>query len=673
MGQSDQIEFFAATDVGRKRKHNEDNFLVDKDLGLYVVADGMGGHAAGEVASAMAVRVVHEVISGNRDLVTGATVDDGPRSERSAKQVLGLLEYAVHAASQRIHGEAQTDSKKRGMGTTLSLLLLAGSHAYVAHVGDSRVYMVRGGVVNRVTEDHTVANELLRLGMVAPDQVHKVPRKNAITRAVGVYQHVEVDTLTLEVLPNDQFLLCSDGLCGYLDEAEADLCHMLAGLSGDEAVKSLIDFANEQGGRDNITAVLLCVGGDEQADSGRVRRVTLKRDVMAAMPLFSRLNERELLRLMQVAYVRLYEAGEQVVQEGEPGYEMFVILAGRLQVSTGDAALRELTPGEHFGEMALIRSTPRSATVTATDPSELIALGRDDFFDIIRSEPLIAVKLLWQFMGVLANRLERTSADLRQAREQGGSPQAAEWIDDEPSLDPFAHGTPSPRLTIALSQPLPVIHVAEEEEDDGRPGNTPTFDDAPALAERLSPPPGEVPPVPSEVPEPSTERRVRDALTRMGISDGDEVDAKATQPGHRAAAEKRVQIDPKLAQRAKRSQKFSDTMPSVAGVRVGSKRTRVTEDEDAAAPLDSGEVQTPRGTPPTETADAEGAAADGQPDVRATEPRPAGARGPEFRPTKVTIPLNPDDSLRDELDALRKEFKARLAESRKERERKDSD
>jgi PPM family protein phosphatase len=475
MALADQIQFFAATDTGRKRAHNEDNFLVDRELGLYVVADGMGGHAAGEIASAIAVRAVHEVLSAQREMLQDRATR-GPQSEISSKQLLSLLDYAIQTASQRIYGEARTDARKRGMGTTVSMLLIVNSHGYVAHVGDSRIYLVRDGQPQQVTEDHTVANELLRLGMVTRDQLDKVPRKNAITRAVGVYQHAEVDTLTLEVLPKDQFLLASDGLCGYFDDTGEDIGRFLAPGDGDQVVKGLIDFANDHGGKDNITAVLVRLGGGDNSDSLRARRLQLKREMLAAMPLFSRLSERELLRVMQVADVYEYEPGEVVVHEGEHGERMFVTLQGKLSVSTNNQTVAEIGPGEHFGEMALIRSRPRSATIRALVRSEVITLKRGDFFEIIRTEPHIAVKLLWQFLGVIANRLEIANRDVSKARA-GERPPDRPWVDDEPSLDPFAQPVGLSRLSFhpPLQRDLEALAGLADA----------SFDDAPALAQRL--------------------------------------------------------------------------------------------------------------------------------------------------------------------------------------------
>ncbi len=409
----DNIRFFAATDVGKVREHNEDNFLVDKKLGLFIVADGMGGHAAGEVASAIAVRTVHEEVKKERGILESYMQG---QKDVTTRDVVALLEYAVQRACAKVHEEAQADVAKRGMGTTLSSLLVIGQKGFIAHVGDSRIYLMRGARVQQVTEDHTVINELIKRGKLSREQIDKVAQKNAITRAVGVYERVEVDTLVMEVLPADVFMLCSDGLCGYLEGAQ-ELAQPLA-FDGAAAPKALIDLANERGGKDNITAVVVKLGDDGAFDEGRARLLALKRDVLAKMPIFSKLSERELLRVMQAVEVRTYVDQGTVIREGEKGDELFIVLSGKVAVIRSEQVLAYLGPGEHVGEMALIRSVPRSATVRAQGPAELIAIRRADFFEILRKEHELAVKMLWQFLGVLADRLDQTSADLRHAKQE---------------------------------------------------------------------------------------------------------------------------------------------------------------------------------------------------------------------------------------------------------------
>ncbi len=413
---SDTIRFYAATDVGKVRDHNEDNFLVDKKLGLFIVADGMGGHAAGEVASAIAVRTVHEEIKREKELLDDYATGATGANKVTPKDVVALLEHAVQRACSKIHEEARADAAKRGMGTTLSSLLVVGTQGFIAHVGDSRIYLSRGGHAQQVTEDHTVYNELIKRGKLSKEQIEKVQQKNAITRAVGVYERVEVDTLVIELIAGDTLVLASDGLHGYLESPD-ELSEPLK-LEGDASVKALIALANERGGKDNITTVVVKVGEEGAVDAARAKRLALKRDVLANMPLFARLTERELLRVMQAVEVREYEDGATVIKEGDKGDELFIVLDGKVRVTRGEQVLTSLGQGEHVGEMALIRSVPRSATVVAVGHAELIAIRRADFFEILRKEHEIAVKMLWQFLGVLADRLDATNSQLHNAKRE---------------------------------------------------------------------------------------------------------------------------------------------------------------------------------------------------------------------------------------------------------------
>jgi serine/threonine protein phosphatase PrpC/CRP-like cAMP-binding protein len=412
---TEAIRFFAATDVGNVREHNEDNFLVDKKLSLFMVADGMGGHAAGEVASAIAVRTIHEEIKREKDLLADFLTGARGASKVTTKDILALMEHAVHRACSRIHEEAQADAQKRGMGTTLSALIILGTRGFIAHVGDSRIYLARGGGVQQVTEDHTVFNELIKRGKLTREQIEKVGHKNAITRAVGVYERVDVDTLMIEVLPGDQFLLASDGLTGYLETTD-ELAPYVA-QDGDTATKQLVDLAKTRGGKDNITVVLVRLGGEAKDDEA-AKRLALKREVLGRMPLFARLSDRELLRVMQSVEVKSFEDKAVIIREGDKGDELFIVLSGKVGVSRGGETLTRFGAGEHFGEMALIRAVPRSATVTSDGGAELIVIRRTDFFELLRTEHEIAVKMLWQFLGVLADRLDQTSSELRLAKQE---------------------------------------------------------------------------------------------------------------------------------------------------------------------------------------------------------------------------------------------------------------
>lgn len=437
------LRSWPATDVGRVRDHNEDSFLVDKKLNLYIVADGMGGHAAGEVASSMASRTVRDAIAAERDALLEFEQGHGGTTR---KDLLRLLEASVQQACSTVHNEGVKDESKRGMGTTLDAFLVIGSRGFIAHVGDARIYLYRQGSVHQLTEDHSLINELLKRGRLTREQIDKVQYKNAVTRAVGVYESVEVDVFDFDVLPGDRFLLCSDGLHGYLEESE--LPRLFEEIPETELTKHLIDLANQRGGKDNITAIVVRVPDDESGVDKLSREVNLKLDILHKMPLFRFVTYQELVRVLNITDVRAYEPGATVVDEGDDGDELFVVLTGRVKVHSGDTSLVELGPGQHFGEMALIDKAPRSASVTAVEESRLLAIKRRDFFDMIRKDHDVAVKLLWSFLGVLAKRLRTTSHELGQAREM----LAAEDMTHEVAGDATSPGSKS-----AISEMLEII------------------------------------------------------------------------------------------------------------------------------------------------------------------------------------------------------------------------
>ena len=209
-----KLIFGAGTDTGRVRDHNEDNFLVDRNNHIFVVCDGMGGHAAGEVASAMTVNAFREEIVRNLDLLKAYETHGDTTSRRA---VLDLMERAVGRACAEVFSRAQMSAQHRGMGTTIVALVIVAKRGFLAHVGDSRIYLLRQGQAHQLTEDHSLPNELIKQGRVQTDSGVPQRYKNAVTRAVGVYESVQVDTLDFDILPRDRFLLCTDGLHRYFD------------------------------------------------------------------------------------------------------------------------------------------------------------------------------------------------------------------------------------------------------------------------------------------------------------------------------------------------------------------------------------------------------------------------------------------------------------------------
>jgi serine/threonine protein phosphatase PrpC/CRP-like cAMP-binding protein len=407
----DRLSAWAQTNVGRVRDHNEDAFLVDEQLGLFAVADGMGGHAAGEVASKLALETVHRVVSAGLGRIRAVSNDEASREAR--RDVLRLLEEAAQAACAAVHEAGTADEQKRGMGTTLCALVTTQGHGFIVHVGDSRVYLVRGDKTHQLTQDHSLQNELLKRGKLTPDQIAQVKQKNALTRAIGVYASVDVDTLDFDILPGDRLLLCSDGLYSYLRKGE--LNSIFEGAP-DQAAQRLITLANQRGGHDNITAVVLATGDADPSEKDRLAK--LKLETLQNTHLFRFLNYQELVKVGNLTDVRHFVVEEPVFREGEVGDELFVVLSGSVRVHKGGTTILYLRQGEHFGEMALIDREPRSADVTAVEDTRVLVMKRPDFLYLIKHERDMAVKLLWQFLGVLSTRLRHTSRELGEARGQ---------------------------------------------------------------------------------------------------------------------------------------------------------------------------------------------------------------------------------------------------------------
>lgn len=260
------------TDVGLKRGHNEDNYLINEELNLFVVADGMGGHAGGEYASAIAVNTVEEIVTSlDPALAPTVSVEETSAQEDAPTDVEALdevteelpdtveltrhkLVHAIRLAGRRIFEKAKEQPEYHGMGTTAVVVLVEGVHAFVAHVGDSRVYLVRDGTIEQLTEDHSLVAEKIRHGLLTPEEARSHRMRNVITRSLGYQEDVDVDITVRRVRPGDHFLLCSDGLSGHVDDHE--IAELVSRLSPREAARALVELACDRGGEDNITAIV---------------------------------------------------------------------------------------------------------------------------------------------------------------------------------------------------------------------------------------------------------------------------------------------------------------------------------------------------------------------------------------------------------------------------------
>src|SRR5262245_10012349 len=243
----------ALSDVGMVRSGNEDSFFAHatKGGGLFIVADGMGGHAAGEVASEMAVQIVSREL-GTIHQLSG----QGPRDK---------VAESIRNANRAIYERTINESDKQGMGTTVSVLLVSGARWLIGQVGDSRVYLLRDGALTQLTKDHSYVQEQVDAGLLTPEQARYHPYSNVITRCVGANESVDVDIYRGDVLPGDVFLVASDGLTGMVDDRRLQQI-LLARSTPARIVDALIAEANGRGGLDNITAIVIQVGAVGASD-----------------------------------------------------------------------------------------------------------------------------------------------------------------------------------------------------------------------------------------------------------------------------------------------------------------------------------------------------------------------------------------------------------------------
>ncbi len=247
-----KIDFAERSDTGRIRDHNEDAIGSDGDIGLMVLADGMGGYNAGEVASGIAVQIVTELATEAAAREDRADIDEHSGLMRQSI----ILRDAVYRANKIIFQTAQSQTHCEGMGTTIVACMFFDNKVSIAHVGDSRAYRLRGGQFEQVTLDHSLLQELVDRGFYSAEEAQRSTNRNYVTRALGVEPTVEVEVHEHEVLPDDLYLLCSDGLPDMVEDEDIHLTISTFNASLDVVSQQLVELANNQGGRDNISVML---------------------------------------------------------------------------------------------------------------------------------------------------------------------------------------------------------------------------------------------------------------------------------------------------------------------------------------------------------------------------------------------------------------------------------
>ncbi|MFH2010740.1 MAG: cyclic nucleotide-binding domain-containing protein [bacterium] len=387
------------TDIGRKRDLNEDVFHLDNDVGVYVVCDGMGGHAAGEVAASTAVTAVREFLSERRDRLEACR-----RQEEPVSLALRLAEEAIQHANQQVWQLARQELKYRGMGCTITLVISLGYQAVMAHVGHTRLFLFRDGTLSQLSAEHTLVAELIRAGAVELAKRHESAHATTLTRVVGLQESVEADTLVVDLLAGDLLLLCSDGLTRGLESVDELGVHLAGEF--ESSADALVEEANTRGGQDNITAVVVRVltEGDEDAPIELVAEVGRQLDLLSAVPLFANLSFARLQRVRNLGRVLRVDADDTVVEQGEVVEELFLVLSGKLSIEQNEVHHGTLREGDTFGELNLVCRRPSEVSLVAAKPSTLLVIERGRFRKLIHRRPWLGVDLLEELFRLTCKR-----------------------------------------------------------------------------------------------------------------------------------------------------------------------------------------------------------------------------------------------------------------------------
>jgi PPM family protein phosphatase len=377
----------AVSDVGKVREHNEDSFSCDPDRGLFIVCDGMGGHAAGEVASALAVKTVKERWLAE-EIEKAVAVFTSAAEPDAQKQLMAALRSGAAAAHDAILAEAARDGEKHGMGTTLVAVRAVGGFAVFAHAGDSRAYLVRDKISMQLTEDHTLLARLLAAGIDVDTSGDGARFRSMLTNALGIGTECRVATFIMPLLHGDQLLLCSDGVSEYVGEAEIGEV-LVANPEPQKAAQRLVDLALDRGGSDNATALVARV---VQAPTGlSPARYKEDQEAIASSPLFAKLSPQQRLRALRIGIGREHGKGERLPAQTLGGRVAWVILDGELERAGAKVHKGALLYPESLVDDRLIE---RDQLAVASKDVRAIALRADDFRELCEDDAELGEALL---------------------------------------------------------------------------------------------------------------------------------------------------------------------------------------------------------------------------------------------------------------------------------------
>ncbi|MDF1662074.1 MAG: protein phosphatase 2C domain-containing protein [Planctomycetota bacterium] len=399
------ITAFGMSSVGRDRDNNEDRFLVNAGLGFYAIADGAGAGPGGEHAAGVAIAGAEAFLDGKRETLSAIRGQSGELQELRT-----LAREAVECAAARVN-ELTSENKLQFAATSLTMILVAGTHVAVAHVGDGRLYLYRDGKTHQLTDDHTIPAELARQGVIPQKNVNTHPFAKVLTRYLGSQESVIVDTLTFTALPEDRLLLCTNGASATVRDRGK-----LAGLFKDMAPRAMTEWIVEEGSKslsgDDCTALALDFGNEsDDSQDGLDSWVKVSHGVLKDSRLFEGLSFARRARILSHSKISVYEDGDALVEEGDVCSSLFIVLSGQLKLSAAGYDLRLVNAGGCLGESFLLEPRESRATVYAVGKAQVLELGSLKLFELCARRPRLGNLILKNLGRSLARRVYDLSGE----------------------------------------------------------------------------------------------------------------------------------------------------------------------------------------------------------------------------------------------------------------------
>ena len=397
------------TDKGLARKNNEDSLLEVPELGLFAVADGMGGELCGEIASETAVNALRDFVTENRAVIDAFQMNS---SAENKTQVLDMLADSLRNVNSKVFKEAEKRGIDGKMGTTLTVLLVIDRTGFMVHAGDSRLYMIRAGEVTQLSTDHTFINDYRRqFGDYSG--IFDAKFSGILTKAVGIQEYVEPEKLTFAILPEDKYLICSDGLYNGLGCDIPDFGDVFNSPFEDtqkekerlkEAMRNLTDVVYKNGAPDNVSMILISAFSLNENEVTGTREFIQKFDRIRSIELFKDLEYRELLAVMAQVEIRTYNKYDVISKTAAADRELFIILDGKVSALKGSRLLKTFHNGDHIGDVAFLSGEMPSYNLFLDKTSSFLVIKKSAFDKIVAEEPIIGVKLLTSLATVLARQ-----------------------------------------------------------------------------------------------------------------------------------------------------------------------------------------------------------------------------------------------------------------------------